>query len=141
MLVRACLRWVVQAGTRFWARSKWLWSFDRMTALTTALFAVLTFGVVVWFGVYPRPPVEAPLDPDTIYRDGAAIGHVSAFHVEMAGPAGEQYALQVEPLENIEKGDVLRFRHATCFVVDRRPGMLSAGDTTPFNVLCRVIGG
>jgi hypothetical protein len=42
--------------------------------------------------------------------------------------------------ENIEKGDVLRFRHATCFVVDHRQGMLSAGDTTPFNVICRVIG-
>jgi hypothetical protein len=80
---------------RLWARSKWLWSFDRMTALTTALFAVLA----------------------------------------------EQYELQVEPLKNIEKGDVLRFRHATCFVVDRREGMLSAGDTTPYNVICRVVGG
>ena len=89
----------------------------RWIALTAALFAaILSFAAAVYFGFYPRPPIEASLDPDTVYRDGVAIGHVSAFNVEpvLAG----QYVFQVEASKPINKGDMLRFRRAVCFVVD-----------------------
>jgi hypothetical protein len=91
-------------------------SFDRIIAATGAVLSLAALAAVTYFGLYPRPPVEAPLDPDTLYRDGAAIGHVTAFNVEpvLAG----QYVFQVEASKRIEKGDVLRFRRAVCLVVD-----------------------
>jgi hypothetical protein len=91
-------------------------SFDRIIAATGAVLSLAALAAVIYFGLYPRPPVEAPLDPDTLYRDGAAIGHVTAFNVEpvLAG----QYVFQVEASKPIEKGDVLRFRRAVCLVVD-----------------------
>ena len=96
---------------------------------------------VIYFGLYPRPPVEAPLDPDTLYRDGAAIGHVMAFNVEpvLAG----QYVFKVEASKPIEKGDVLRFRHAVCFVVDLgQPRLDLPNNIVLFNsISCRVVNG
>jgi hypothetical protein len=132
MPVRAYLHGVVQGG-------KWLWSFERMTALLGALFAVLSFLAVVYFGFYPRPPIEAPLDPDTLYRDGAAVGHVVEFRVEplLAG----QYVFRVGTSNTIAAGDVLRFRHATCFVVGISEER-SADSKIIFNgINCRVVSG
>ena len=74
---------------------------------------------VVYFGLYPRPPVEAPLDPDTLYRGDIAVGLVVTFKLDPMN-IPEQYSFQLKPSKTIEKGDVLRFRHATCFVVGPR---------------------
>ena len=135
MMVRALHRYIDVSIRCVVRGSKRLWTIEN----TTALFVVMSFLAVVYFGLYPRPPIEVPLDPDTLYREGIAIGHVSAFNVEpvLAG----QFVFQVEASKPIEKGDVLRFRHATCFVVDlgqvsRRPNMIL------FNgISCRVVGG
>lgn len=112
----------------------------RWIALTAALFAILSFAAAVYFGFYPRPPIEASLDPDTVYRDGVAIGHVSAFNVEpvLAG----QYVFQVEASKPIDKGDMLRFRRAVCFVVDLgQPPRQLPNKLILFNgISCRVVG-
>jgi hypothetical protein len=122
---------------RLIVRSGWLWTIEKVTAL----FAILSFVAVVYFGLYPRPPIEAPLDPDTLYREGAPIGHVLAFNVEpvLAG----QFVFQVEASKPIEKGDALRFRHATCFVVDLgQPPRQLPNNLIFFNgISCRVVGG
>jgi hypothetical protein len=52
----------------------------------------------------------------TVYRDGNALGRVVVFNVEpvLAG----QFVFQIVAAKPINKGDVLQFRTATCFVVD-----------------------
>jgi hypothetical protein len=135
-------RWIAIAGAILsaagWAR---VWSFDRGIAVTGAILSAAALAAVIYFGLYPRPPIEAPLDPDTLYRDGAAIGHVLAFNVEsvLAG----QFVFQVEASKPIEKGDALRFRHATCFVVDLgQPQRQLPNNLIFFNgISCRVVGG
>jgi hypothetical protein len=111
---------VILRGSRWAKRTKpssAFWSFDRIIAATTAALSLAALAAVIFFGLYPRPPVEAPLDPDTFYRGGVAMGHVTSFDVEQAGVA-EQYVLRVETSKPVEKGDVLRFRYATCIVND-----------------------
>ena len=128
-----------QAPPRF---ALWDWlSFERAALLAAAIFAALSVGVGVYFGLYPRPPVEAPLDPDTLYRDGVALGRVLAFNVEQVLVG--QFVFQVEASKPIEKGDVLRFRHATCFVVDlgQQPRRLPSGMFFFNGISCRVVGG
>jgi hypothetical protein len=117
------------------------WPFERITTLAATLSSLAALAVVIYFGLYPRPPVEPSLDPDTLYRGGDAIGHVTAFNVEqvLAG----QYVFQVLASKPIEKGDVLRFRHAVCFVVDLgQPPRDLASKLILFNgISCRVVSG
>jgi hypothetical protein len=117
------------------------WSFDRVIVVIGAVSSVLALGAVIYFGVYPRPPVETPLDPDTLHRGGDAIGHVTAFNVEQVLTG--QYVFQVLASKPIEKGDVLRFRHAVCFVVDlgQAPRDLPSRLTWFNGISCRVVSG
>ena len=78
------------------------------------------------------------LDPKKLYRGSEAVGDLVGFDVQavMAG----QYAFRVLALQPIDKGDVLRFRHATCLVTE-----LGQVVQTPTGRLmdfaCRVISG
>ena len=123
--------------TFFVQRAKWSW-----VESATLITALLTLGATIYFGLYPRQPVEAALDPDTVYRGGNALGRVVVFNVEpvLAG----QFVFRIVAVKPINKGDVLQFRTATCFVVDagQVSTMASGGQNALlFNgTLCRVIG-
>ena len=123
------------------SKVRWWQGLSFETGAMAALFSVLSFVAGVYFGLYPRPPVEAPLDPNTIYRDGVAIAHVLGFNVEQVGTG--QFVFKVEASKPIEKGDVLRFRHATCFVVDLglQPNQLPNSRIFFNGISCRVVGG
>jgi hypothetical protein len=92
--------------------------------LAMTVLTALTLIFVIYFGLYPRPPVEAPLDPDTLYRGGEAIGHVTDFRIEPVPPGPfspsqyGQYVFRGEERKPIEQGDALRFRHTVCYVLD-----------------------
>lgn len=108
----------------------------------TFIIACLTLVAAIYFGLYPRQPVEAKLDPDTVYRGGNAVGRVEAFNVEqvLAG----QFVFRIVTTKAIDIGDVLQFRTSTCFVVDtgQVSTTMSGGQSALlFNGLsCRVIG-
>ena len=129
---------MILRGSRWAKRNKpasAFWWFDRIIAATT-------LAAVIYFGFYPRPPVEPPLDPHTLYRGGDAIGHVTSVNVDLAG-IFEEYLLRVETSKTIEKGEVLRFRHAICIVVDlETPQHEMPNNMRLFNgIRCRVVSG
>jgi hypothetical protein len=96
---------------------------------------------VIYFGFNPRPAVVAPLDPYTLYRGGDAIGHVTSVNVDLAG-IFEEHLLRVETSKTIEKGEVLRFRHAICIVVDLGQFQGQLPDKAGLiDVRCRVVSG
>jgi hypothetical protein len=122
-----------------------LWPFDRIIAVTGAALSLAALAAVIYFGLYPRPPVEAPLDPNTLYRGGAAIGHVTSFSVlpPNISPAGGEYRFQVEASKPIEVGDVLQFRYAACLVLAlNHPGRPLPNNIILFEgIVCRVVSG
>ena len=89
---------------------------------------------VIYFGLYPRPPIEPLLDPDTLYRGGEAIAHVASFSLGTTANFGDLYDFRVTASKPIEAGDVLHFRHSVCHVLDFGPTLIKD------SVTCRVNG-
>jgi hypothetical protein len=106
-----------------------------MIAVTGAVLSLAALAAVIYFGLYPRPPVDAPLDPDTLYRGGEAIAHVASFSLGTTANFGDLYDFRVKALKRIEAGDVLHFRRSVCLVLDFGPSLIKD------SVACRVIGG
>ena len=106
-----------------------------------AALSLLALAAVIYFGLYPRPPIEPVLDPNTLYRDGVAVGHVSGFTM-MPAYSSEQYKLQVEASKPIEDGDVLRFRHTVCIVLELGQQRKLPNNIVQFDdMICRVVSG
>ena len=114
-----------------------IWNF-RLTIIAAILsLGAVVFGGLNWFS--PREPTPAKIDPNFIYKNGSAIGHIKNIKYRVA-PGDPNINIDVDRSEKIFPNDVIDVSGKRCAIISLNETGLNLDKLTySYHIFCRLI--